>query len=1393
MRKMTERTTQLHRKFRKRLCFLNISVLMIAAVLILSLPPWGALETYALGGMITGPDTDTFWNGIPVPAELKISQDVTVNDSALNVNETYKARESGAYVTGISTAFQREGSFQPVISTSLKNSHPPTWKNSSGNTCYFSSLRCESAGAVTYYWVSTDQTAADDMGNILLEYYKTKYSQENGYRRSEEMMITTEEKAGEAFRALADACAKEYGWKKYTGEEIPFFQNGRMIRRVEMLTVNPVDYAGLTAVTFNFGSLKLIMRRQQFDLDMMLYTSHSYVLDYTTTPRALNAPEVKTQSGYSIPDGDAVSEDDVLILVNEKSSDIAVSQYCLSGKKLADTSGINWSNYTGPIELNGEKYLYVRSSYANGEKEYIESDVEEYEIHYMDSPSAIVSGTPENGSNVDVGGEISVSQNGAASDAAMFYTVVYGNESAPTLSQVSYADRQRLLLDELSSDGKYVKIKNENDDSYDVYMKINGIWYQSSDASLKIYTTPVTAGEALREKNYMTVYVLVGEDGKELGEFQSLRYSYRMSRQTEAPESTIATSSSQPASVKMGTSIGLLCNTTGSRIFYTTNGSAPVITIDPTTGEPVAGANTKEYKDDEPIVVNVSNADYGKSFLIMAQAVTYTQIGENYYPSHLDSPIVKFQYKVEAQSAVEPVRSVPQTNADTPTEVTVGSKIQLFSDTEKVKIFYTLDGSEPLFDEKTLEPGEKTYLYSGSTGVLVTRSKESSLFTITAVAYKEGLAVSNISRMVFAYPGAVSSPYANPSSGAVAENTQVLLKTATENAVIYYELAYGDEIPKDPGTSSKVFDESMPIFITQKTTIKALAVKNSMESTVSTFTYTVSEKLSIPVPSISTGAVVAPGTVISLKAADGAVISYTLDGSNPKDSANKKVQVGNKVVLNGDAGAMILLRTYASKEGYSSSEEGSYSYTISNYTGGIYADRENGEILKNWDTVSLHTDMSDAIIYYTTDGSTPTEDSRSGSLVTIHGEPGEQVTVMAMAVAKGSEKTTSFATFTYTIMNQLAAPTASVPDGAVFTKESVVELKAESGKIYYTTDGSEPSDRSNLYKKSIVIDRPVTIKAIAVADDLEQSEISTFVYGFADQVAAPLASYASGELEMGTKVSFSCATEGASIYYRTDGGDINLSRKSELELYTEPITVNKATNFKVIAVADKMQDSKVLTVGYTVREPVVIETPEEEGSQYQEGQSNRLQSRRSFSEADAGPSYTDVVLRNAAYGAVVAAEENVLPEAVKLDVAAANVTDAVERRVKQVLSESFGIVASYDVKLLTDGEETQPDGEIEIGLPIPVEYENAMLYIVHVQEDGNIELYETRRSGGIAYAKVEHLSVYSIAAPVEFAGEEKAFPWLPVIYTAAVSVTGLGIWMINKARKARREEGMRNV
>ena len=77
-----------------------------------------------------------------------------------------------------------------------------------------------------------------------------------------------------------------------------------------------------------------------------------------------------------------------------------------------------------------------------------------------------------------------------------------------------------------------------------------------------------------------------------------------------------------------------------------------------------------------------------------------------------------------------------------------------------------------------------------------------------------------------------------------------------------------------------------------------------------------------------------------------------------------------------------------------------------------------------------------------------------------------------------------------------------------------------------------------------------------------------------ETVATPTASPAAGEVEKGTQVSFACATEGATVYYKTTG---------EYAAYTAPIAVNEDTTFTVIAKKDGMNDSAEATFAYTVK------------------------------------------------------------------------------------------------------------------------------------------------------------------------------------------------------------------
>ncbi|SCG93732.1 Predicted RNA-binding protein%2C contains TRAM domain [uncultured Clostridium sp.] len=1091
------------------------------------------------------------------------------------------------------------------------------------------------------------------------------------------------------------------------------------------------------------------------------------------TIQSMKAPTVTLESGKTAGT-DTVSPDEVLTEIKSTASAAGLEyQYLLTDRKLDTVSDVMWGSWTGsPVALAGSKYLYVRAKTPE-DSTHLSSPPRRYELKYLtDKPAGVTAKAYVKGQvitgGVDYGDEIELIELKSAENKAIIFYTTDGKQ--PSFTKLAAGDSNIAELEQRLSDGT-ASLNGK------LYLKLNGLWYEcGADTLLYNKQTRIVVDETIYTDNYLEINAQAVVEGKVFGTTDRFSYGFSLREQVATPVASVANG----ATVQIGDTVNLICGETNSRIFYTTNGSAPVVNI--VNGKVELGAETKEFIT-TPIQISTDFASYGSSVTITAVACRFKEYAAGMARTKRDSELARFTYSVGAQAAVEPVTSVPTASSDKRTEVTIGSKIRLFSATEGAVIFYTLDGSEPAFDETTLKPtGSSTLKYDATQGITVPPITDSSVITITAVAWCEGLASSNISRLIFQYPSAVSAPYATPAAGAVAENTQVSLKTATEGAAIYYTTD-----GSTPTTASNVYDSTNPFVISKNTTIKALAVKDKMESEVVTFAYTVSEKLSTPQASIESGSVVAAGTVVTLTGDSGATIHYTTDGSDPKKTDNQKVLIGNSVIISGNAGDVITVQAYATKTGYSDSETGYYSYSISSYEGGIFADRPTGSTVKNGDVIQLNSDVSGADIFYTTDGSTPTRSSASGSRVTIQGTPGENITIKAIAVASGTDRAVSAATFTYTIMNRLAAPTSSVPTGAVFTKKSAIQLTAETGSIYYTTDGTQPSTASNLYKDGVVITGAVTIKAIAVAENYEQSEVSSFTYGFADQVEAPKTSYASGELEMGTEVEFTCGTEGASIYYRTDGADPNLKEKDGLELYTGPVTVNRATTFKIMAVKEELQDSKVVTVGYTVREPEIIQNTDETDTEQELTETGRLKSRRSFSDTQSGPSYTDVVLKNAVYGVVVASKEGSLPDSVQLDVKQVQASDAAERMVKQLVSESYGIVDSYDVTLLVNGETVQPDGEIEIGLPIPAAYENSLIQVAYVTEDGSVELYETRRSGGVAYIKTNHLSVYAITAPVEFAEAEKETPWLLIGYSGAVLLLGIGIWLLYRAKKIKRE------
>ena len=81
-----------------------------------------------------------------------------------------------------------------------------------------------------------------------------------------------------------------------------------------------------------------------------------------------------------------------------------------------------------------------------------------------------------------------------------------------------------------------------------------------------------------------------------------------------------------------------------------------------------------------------------------------------------------------------------------------------------------------------------------------------------------------------------------------------------------------------------------------------------------------------------------------------------------------------------------------------------------------------------------------------------------------------------------------------------------------------------------------------------------------------------------ETVATPAFSVASGAVNRGTSVTITCTTEGAKIYYTTDG----TKPTAESTGYTDAISITEAVTLKAIAVKSGMNDSAVASASYLI-------------------------------------------------------------------------------------------------------------------------------------------------------------------------------------------------------------------
>jgi Legume lectin domain/Chitobiase/beta-hexosaminidase C-terminal domain len=162
---------------------------------------------------------------------------------------------------------------------------------------------------------------------------------------------------------------------------------------------------------------------------------------------------------------------------------------------------------------------------------------------------------------------------------------------------------------------------------------------------------------------------------------------------------------------------------------------------------------------------------------------------------------------------------------------------------------------------------------------------------------------------------------------------------------------------------------------------------------------------------------------------------------------------------------------------------------------------------------------------------------------------------------------------------QAATPVISPASESFNPSVQVTITESTAGaSIYYTTDGSIPTEASTKYVNPFTLTSTATVNAIAAGTGLLQSPEASATYTLTTQVATPTLTPAPGGYTTVQSVIITTTTPNATIYYTTDGSTPTTSSTK----YTGPVSVGVTETLSAIAVASGLSNSPVASGLYTI-------------------------------------------------------------------------------------------------------------------------------------------------------------------------------------------------------------------
>ena len=510
-------------------------------------------------------------------------------------------------------------------------------------------------------------------------------------------------------------------------------------------------------------------------------------------------------------------------------------------------------------------------------------------------------------------------------------------------------------------------------------------------------------------------------------------------------------------------------------------------------------------------------------------------------------------------------------------------------ESEGVIIYYTLDDTAP---------SKSSTVYSEPISI----TGHGTQMKIRMMATKEGFLHSKVITGTFIiYYNSLSRPRMSHDSGSHNQDIQVLLSMPpgeSEGVIIYYTL--DGTIPSE---SSTVYSE--PISIAGHGTqmkIRMIATKEGfLHSAIITRVFTIDyNRLSRPRMSHAPGShsqdiqvllSMPPGE------AEGVVIYYTLDDTVPSESST----VYSEPISIAGHGTRTQIRMIAIKEGFLPSEVVMREFTI-NYNRLSRPRRSHAWGVHTHDIQVLLSmppgEAEGVVIYYTLDGTIPSESS------TVYSEPisiaghGTRTQIRMIAIKEGflpSEVVTGTFTINYSMLSR---PRMSHTSGShsqdIQVLLSMHPREPAGVMIYYTLDGTIPSESSILYSGPISIlgdGTTITIKTIAIKERFLPSEVVTgrFTIDYS-RLLPPRASHTASTYNAPIFVSLNSLEVGTQIRYTRDG---TVPTAVNGVVYSTPIQIDESPiTIKFYSSKSGYKDSEVVTVDYKLRVAPPVISPD---------------------------------------------------------------------------------------------------------------------------------------------------------------------------------------------------------